>query len=794
MSSNRIRRNHALPAGNTLGLLLWAGFASVAGAQEAAPEAESGGAAVPEVVDTIPVASEEQAEAVEESTTEARGGIEEIIVTATKRTESVRDIPSTINVLTGDTLATQGVRELQDFADQVPGLQMQDVAVTGSRKIVIRGIAPDNTTNQTVGTVLGDVPLGDPIGSLTVIDPDPWDLQTVEVLKGPQGTLFGASSLAGLIRYVPKSPELETWEAKGFAEWMSVKEGDAAPTFGAALNVPVGSELAFRLSGVREHRPGVIDIDNPSRQEKDADDARKWSGRAMARWEPSERLTLNAWYMAQERRADESFFVTNFDADYTRYDAPGESPTKRTFDLGTVDARYRFDWATLVSLTGYQDKTNRFNVESSYVLAKQLGLAGISVGRARRDVEAQGLMQEFRLVSPDEGPWTWQGGVFYSDFDADVYSDIFVTEPSVVAPLLALVPEELQDIFYTENGVSLGSALLSPVKAREMALFGEVTRAIGPVNVTLGGRLYRTEVEGTSRTAGLLPFISNGQPETVEDLDVKGEGFSPKVALAWEASDDVRVYGGVSRGFQYGGVNAIAIPSPSSDAPKTYDSSALWAYEAGIRTDWLDDRLHADLTVFYQDWSDAQVSQIAPPAEAYIDNVGDVEVKGVEASVQYLLPIEGLSLDVNGSYLDSETVAEFTDSEGNEIPKGTDMPNAPHFQAAATLSYARVFGDAWGTHTSLQYTHAARSWGNIEHAGKIDERNLFNLTFTLTRSDWAFAPSLGLVVNNLTDERKIVSATETEEALSDPARALENFPVGYTRPRTVILRLSAEFE
>lgn len=764
--------------------------ASEAASQPAAAQAEDEGSI--DELETIPVLAREPQPQAPLREPAYRAQIEEIVVTATKREQSVRDIPMTVNVLSGDKLASQGARELQDFVDQVPGLQMQDVAVTSSRKIVIRGIAPDNTTNQTVGTVMGDVPLGDAIGSFTVVDPDTWDLQTVEVLKGPQGTLFGASSLAGIIRYVPNAPKLDTWEGKAAVEWMSIKDGDAAPTYSGALNVPLGSEVALRLSGTHEHRPGVIDIDNPARQEKDADDSKKWSGRAMMLWEPNDRLTVNAWYMAQERKADEAFFTTDFNYDYTRRDAPTASPTRRYFDLSTLDVRYRFDWATLVSLTAYQNKENNFNIDSAYGLVKQAGAAGIPFGRSKRDVESRGLMQELRLVSPDGGDWTWQGGAFFGTTTADISSDIYfpLAADSALGRLFNLLPAQVRQIALSDNGLSLGNQVLSPLDAQEVALFGEVTRELGPVNLTFGGRLYKTEVSGHSTTAGLLPFATNGRASTEQDLNVEGHGFSPKVALTWQATDEVMLYGGVSRGFQYGGVNAVAVPSPNSTAPETYDSSELWAYEFGVRSEWLDRTLRADVTAFYQQWSEAQVSQIAPPAEAYIDNVGEVKVRGVELSLQYLPPVEGLSLDLSGSYLDSRTAAVFTDSNGDDVPSGTVMPNAPRFQAAAAINYARLFADAWATNTALQYTYSDEAWGNIQHAGKLEARNMLNFNVSVTHTGLSFAPTFGLVVNNLTDQRKVVSATDSPESNSS---GVDGSAVGYTRPRTIILRMGVEF-
>lgn len=756
-----------------------------------------GGFDVTDAVRTLSVAAVPVAaapEAVETRKKTDAQQLQEVVVTATKRKKSVRSIPSTINVLSGEKLAAQGARELQDFVDQVPGLQIQDVAVTSSRKIVIRGIAPDNTTNQTVGTLLGDVPLGDPIGSYTVVDPDTWDLETVEVLKGPQGTLFGASSLAGVIRYVPNAPKLGEWQAKGVAEYVKTRDGGAAPTYSAALNLPAGDTLAFRLSGTLEHRPGVIDIENPARNEKDADDARKKSGRAMLLWQPTDRFTANAWYTAQQRRSDEPFFVTNFDYDYTRRDAPEPSPSRRSFSLGALDLRYRFDWATLVSLSAYQRKKNQFDFEASYALASDSGEAGMTALRTFRDVDAHGVMQEFRLVSPDTGKWTWQTGVFYSQYDAAIYSDIYTPQPDVLGlgPVLALLPPELVGSFVSERGVSIGNSRLDPLEASEAALFGELTRKFGSVDVTLGGRLYKTRIEGLATSGGLTPAATNGSPETMQDLSVTGDGFSPKLAATWKVSKEVLVYGGVSRGFQYGGVNAIAVPATTNmSIPETYGSSALWSYETGIRTDWFGRRLRADLSAYFQQWSNAQVSQVAEPATAYIDNVGDVEVRGVELSLRYLLPITGLLLDTNGSYIQSKTTSVFTDSDGNDIPSGTTMPNTPKFQGAATLSYSRLFGERWETNTALIYTHAGPAFGDIQHQGRLDARNMLNFNFTVTRGSARFSPSFGVVVNNITDQRKIVSSTQSPENDTDTDGI--NYPVGYTRPRTIILRLGAEF-
>ncbi|HVT37139.1 MAG TPA: Plug domain-containing protein, partial [Nevskiaceae bacterium] len=178
-------------------------------AEPVADNAAAAPAAAP--ADTIPVAPLHDDTAAATPATEKEAAdaqrLDDVVVTATKRPQSVRKIPMSITALTSEKLEEMGAHEIKDFLQLVPGVNTQDEISGIQRKLSIRGVGPDTSTNQTVGIVLGDVPLSDPYGSYTIVDPDPWDLRTVEVLKGPQGTLFGATSLAGLIRYVPNAPE-----------------------------------------------------------------------------------------------------------------------------------------------------------------------------------------------------------------------------------------------------------------------------------------------------------------------------------------------------------------------------------------------------------------------------------------------------------------------------------------------------------------------------------------------------------------------------------------------------------
>ncbi len=568
-----------------------------------------------------------------------------------------------------------------------------------------------------------------------------------------------------------------------------MKNGGADPTFGAALNVPLGGSLAFRASGIVQHDPGVVDIDTASRHVADADGKHRWAGRAALLWQPFTRLTVNAWYMDQQTHADEMNFVTNMNGQFQRNDAPGPSPSHRAFSLGAIDARYAFDWATLVSLTGRLHKVNYFDLDETFnTPGEAVAQTGLSVVHALEDVKANGFVQEVRLVSPDGKPWNWLGGVYYSTYTADIFANIYAANTAFASQLLAALPPSLLSAAASPQGVSLANQLASPVNSGERAVFGELSRSLGPLSITLGGRLYRTAVSANDIvTSGVLPALSTLSAANISNASISSKGFSPKLAITLHATSDLMFYTSASRGFQYGGINVVALPL--APYPPTFKSSTLWNYEVGARTDWFHRTLRFDLTAFYLDWKNPQVNQVTPNnLEGYVSNVGAARSRGFESTFRYLLPIKGLSFEVDAAYIDAKTTVPFTDSSGAAVRVGSYLPNSPTFQTASILAYRRLFGP-WRTQTSLEYLHINSAWNDIAHDHTLDARNTYNLNFTVVRSDLAFSPALSVVVDNLTNEKKLVSVHTGAQSTFTTS----GYPVVYSRPRTIGLRLSTDF-
>lgn len=718
--------------------------------------------------------------------------LDEVVVTVTKRKENVRNIPSTVAVLQGEKLEKLGVRKLKDIFLLVPGVNMQDEIAGLQRKVSVRGVGPDTNTNQTVGSVLGDIPISDPYGSTVIVDPNPWDLATVEILKGPQGTLFGATSLAGLIRYVPNYPKLGIWEGKTFIEYTKVDRGSNAPNTGFALNVPVGETLALRGSGIFQKTPGVIDSDNPSRTEQDVDTGRNWSGRIMGLWQPNEELTINAWHTQNERRADDINIVTFRDGTYSRDDSPSASNIVNAYALSTLDVRYAFDWFTLVSLSGYQKKRSHTDIDTSY-LVQPLATSGVSFLRTLRDVHTKGVLQELRLVSPDTGKLTWVGGVYFSTYEAEIRAGLNASNDTLnqLGTLLALVPLPQLNALIGPQGIAAATNGFDPLKADEQAVYGEANYDFTEkFRLTLGSRLYRTKVAGTLLSNG-VSSVNNGSAQGATE-----KGFSPKIATTYKLSKDILFYGLIARGFQFGGFNLPTIPSP--DIPLTFKSSSLYNYEIGARTDWFDRKLRFDLTVFFLDWKNPQINQVASNGlSGYVTNVGGSHNIGAETTIRWKTPLRGLTLEQTASYIEARSTETFDDASGQQVPKGTLFPSSPLVQAVSSITYARALGD-WQTQFSLINSYQAKAFAEITHETEVGGYSILGANLALGRDDWAGRPSLSFAVNNILNVQKVAAGfgpSSTPSAVPTPSTdsIVANSSYVYSLPRSMTLRLSLEF-
>ncbi|MGH8446648.1 MAG: TonB-dependent receptor [Solimonas sp.] len=750
----------------------------------------------PQVLDTIPVPVAPEPLPAQEPEVADRPQIAEVVVTATKREESARKIAGTVNAISGEDLEKSGARELLDYLRNVPGVAMQEGTINSNRTLSIRGITPGLGANTTVGVLINDVGLSDPYSSFMVPDLDPFDLHDMEVLKGPQGTLFGASALNGAIRYVLAKPELGVLRGKAFGSWTAINEGGSEPAGGAAINIPVGDTLALRAVGVRQLVPGLYDDINVNKNVKDADSGAKSMYRVLGLWRPIDDLTVNAFYLHQKNRRDDLGIANNIDGDLVRTDTPGDSSLSQEFSVANLDIRYDFDWATLVSETSRSTKAQNNDYDGSPLL-EALAVRGIQSLRIASQSDSTAIAQELRLVSrPGDSNWVWLVGGYYYRYRAETLFDTYLANTGRLASLLHALTDNrllrgLQQLLAPNDlGIPVLASQYDPLRAEEKSLFGEVTRKFfdGRAALTFGGRWYKENLNADVTALGLTSPITVLQGGTGH-RELDSDGFSPKFSGTLQVTDNILWYAAASRGFQFGGLNNPAALPWDNIFPLTYKPSTLWSYESGLRTDWFHKTLQLDATVFLIDWKDMQMQQKTSDGLAdYTTNIGKARSRGVEAAFRWLTPLRGVMLSNSSSYIYAEVAQPFTTNDGQDVPAGWQLPVSPRVQSTTTLSYNAAF---WGMEfgSGISYAYQGPAWSNLRHEKVIYDYSQTDLNFSLGMPDFTGQPELALNVTNVFDERAIVGTNINRITILGPQTQFGS----YIRPRTFILRLTMQF-
>lgn len=712
--------------------------------------------------------------------------IAEVVVTATKRAEPVRAIPATIAVLKGADLEREGVQNLDQIVTRVPGVNLTDDGQGQAKRVTIRGISTDASANFTTGTLLGDIPFSDPFVPKVQLDPNPFDMATVEVLKGPQGTLFGGSGLNGLIRYVPEAPRFDDFHVKYYTQYTAYPgNGDSGWNYGAVVNAPFADHTAaLRLMGFRRAAPGFVD--NTFTDQRDVNSASQYGVRGIAAWKPAENWKISLLGTAQHMTENDVAFTDNYDGKLRRDNTPRPSPVESSYSLGNLSIEGELSWATFVSQTAVSEKQFDAFLDSSRILLQ----GHVPLLAVVDHADSHGFSQELRLVSADgDSPWKWLTGAFYNDTRLKDCAEAPAAEglPTLPAPplLQGLLANPCPgNVRKMQGSLDIGQ-LVGDIDVSEAALFGELTRAFGEEwDVTLGARGYRTKSGGTVSTAGLLYSAqSNGMPAH-HDADVTEDGLNPKVSIVFHPTRDVRMYFTASRGFRFGGPQ-LGASTPTTEVPVVYKSDTLWNYELGLRSDWFDRSLRLDASVYRIDWKNPQVTQLSNDSLVkFIDNVGGARGYGTDLELRYLPPfLRGLSLDAQVAYNRTETTGPFDSVTGETVPKGSAWPLSPHWQTSTTLAYA-VPVDDWLLGVSLRHSYLGSACNAIECTRKAFGYQMLDMNLFVNGPEGSFWPQLSVSLNNLTDERGY-SNISTSSTIGDS--------INYIAPRAVVLRLSGNF-
>ena len=717
---------------------------------------------------TLPAAAQNPAGGQDAKATE----LDRIVVSANKREELAKDAPISVTALNEEFLIrTRSVR-FEDYITRVPAMSFLS-ARPGATQLILRGITSGaSQPNATVGTYIDETPFGISNafagGSTMTPDLDTFDVQRLEVLRGPQGTHYGASTLGGLLKFVTNAPDPDGFYGRVEADASTVSAGGDGHAVRAMVNVPVGEKTALRASAYTREDAGYID--DSRRGRKDINGVTVDGGRIALETSASERLKLRLTALAQNIEADgvpgvyvdrQTLSPLLGDLTQARYTDEYSSAKYRLYN---VTADYAFDGLSLVSVTshGTLDATGR--TDGTAVYGALLGGAGVAQGQVANQEKTT---QEFRLQSTGERRLDWQAGLFYTRETTDYNSLLSAFNPLTQEPVAGLP-------------VLFQAAL--PATFKEYAAFGNVTwHFTKTFDVLLGARYSRNEQTLTQSTSGYLNNPANPGAVTGFTVDSSDDVVSYLINPRWRPNDATTIYARIAKGYRPGGPNVLP-PAAAGVAQPSFDSDSLINYEVGFKLLGLDNRLSLDAALFYIDWSEVQLT-ISQGGFSYMGNGGEAFSRGAEWAFSWRAT-EGLSLGFSGAYTQSELSKNAPGVGGRD---GDRLPYVPEWSGAADADYRWPFGENWSAFVGTSYRYIGGRESNFGlQASRVHlpSYTLLDLRAGVSNGRWTISG----YASNLGDKRGITSiSTVGANAASNPYMA------SVIRPRTVGVTLALDF-
>ncbi len=732
--------------------------------------------------------------------------LDKVVVTANKRSENIREVPSSISVITAESIQNRGATQLSDFQATVPGLYINSNGSPGKTQVSLRGVSP-LSSSATVGTYLDETPLGSSgiyqAANFFALDLLPYDISRIEVLRGPQGTLYGASAMGGLVKYVSVAPDLENQEFRVGGGLSSVEGGSDLgwnARFGA--NLPLAdNRLGLRVSYARNEIPGYID--NAVNGEKDINSGDQTSARVALRWQ-GESATLDLTAMRQTIDSDNNALVA-LDPEGQRplfgdltNNVYVDEPFYKDVDYYSATVNWNVGWADIVSATGYsesrsnqrQDSTIQFGEVANLLLElPEPGSSSFDIG-----LDLDKFTQEFRLVSKENGPFEWMAGVFYTKEDA-VQTQTAKLNQLDGSPL----PAPFDEIAGTL------AVLQIPSTFEETAFFANGGyRFTDAFKISGGVRWSRNDQDFSQIvTEGIL--LDVGTTHNSSSEDVFTWSLSPQLQL----SDEAMVYARVATGYQPGGPNVLVEGLPSQ-----VDSSTLTNYELGLKSLWADNRLQFDLTGFHIAWEDIQVASVVNGISGLV-NAGEASSTGVEVALMFHAT-DSFDIGLNGSYTDSKLDESFPVISAQSPPylveitsgaKNDALPYVPEWSWNATADYYLPLSSGWTGHFggALRYVGARRAGttfrqdvldpsttpptvlqSEVTPPLELDDYAALDVNASVGNDNWTFRA----YVKNVSDERGYQTIGDITSEVTDVTGKLVAAPI---LPRTVGVEVDYRF-
>jgi iron complex outermembrane receptor protein len=736
--------------------------------------------------------------------------LEEIIVTAEKRESTVQTTPISLTAVSGQDIRNRGLTDLGGLVQSVPGVSIR-TSGPGMTEFEMRGVASTGGNSPTVGFYYDDTSLTAPSASnegKIVISPALYDLNRIEVLRGPQGTLYGSGSMGGTIKVVPNAPNPSAFDASAEVVFGDTDHGGFNHAENAMVNLPFGDGLAaVRIVGSYSRDAGWIDrvviapgefpaangntrgnvLAAPVAADyHDANDVERTSVRVSALIKPIEGLTISPSFFYQKLQAGGLPYIDSnpgTDAHYQPFDV--SENYRDEFKLYSLNITYTTPILALTSITSYWSRNEPLTQDTSESWTTGLGPAlvpgytpaqgGLGVAKAIEYNPSHQTTEELRISSVGDSALKWLAGYYYEDFHSAW--DI---------------------VFPSQNGAALfGSnnlfSYFSPMPIYQQSVFGEVTYNItDPWAITLGARRYRYNAPVSLDQYGALTDT------VVTQTSEKDQGITPKASMSYQFTKDLMVYATAAKGFRPGGGTG---PVPTSgpltceaqlqqeygstgfvNGPTSFKSDNIWSYEVGEKLRLADNRVTVNGSLYFEKWSGVQqTNALSSCGYVYTANAGNAHVRGGELEIQAIVVPE-LTVSGNVGYTHAALVSSTLINAG--FNPGTAIQDVPQWTSSASIAYRHSFTEQLALMARADNTYVGSRTDETYSINQLPSYDLTNVRAGLDGGRW----SAILFMNNVADKRAL---------LSNITQAAVNLPtynrVAVSQPRTVGVDLNYRF-
>jgi iron complex outermembrane receptor protein len=702
----------------------------------------------------------------------ASAKVPEIVVTANKRSENLKDVAQSVTAISGSTLDIEQSSHFEDYVTKVPGFNLVS-ATPGESRLVIDGVNAGGVS-ATIGTYVDETPYGSVTGlangAVLAPDFDTFDLRSVEVLRGPQGTLYGASSLGGLLKFVTNAPDPARFAAKVEGDAEDTSAGAMSTALRGMVNLPLGPDAAFRASGFYADQTGFID--DPLRGAQNVNGTRFSGARFGFLYHPTDKFTLRLTAFGQD--IDSAGSATEDLNPATLQPLYGPLTQSRTFSspndvsyrVYNMTANYNFGPASLLSSTSYgtlhqgtnEDATGQYGALLTAVLHTPLGAAVL------QSLDQKKFTQEFRISSPSQ-TFEWQVGAFYTR-EQNVLnqnlSAISLTNPPQIA-----------------TGLGGLEIVALPSNYTEYAGFANFDyHFTDRFDVSAGGRYSTNNQNEAQTTSGALV----GPASTVNGSS-SDKVFTFAVAPKFKLNDDVTLYARVASGWRPGGPNALNPLAPAA-VPRTFQPDSLIDYTAGVKANLFDRHVYVDLSAFLINWTKIQL--LADVQNFGVNtNGGGARSQGIDATIDYI-PFAGLTLSANGAYTDAHLTTATPAIVGGFA--GDPLPYSARYTGSLNADYSHPISDSMAIFLGGSVRYVGERHADFNSNVTIGHLELPSYASVDLRAGVTMGKyRVELYAKNANDSRGILSLGGFG---STPNGAVQ---AGVMRPRTVGLSLSAAY-